>query len=272
MRTDALVRSAVANIRVEPDQRSELFSQALLGHAVEIEEERGRWLHCRFDEGSRGWIQQGSLALIGKDNALFTSEEPIIARTLIARCQSQPMPGAETLMIVTDGSRLIRVGGDGEWAEVLLPDGTKGWLPSRICLEAGKLPTPSPENVRSLAKAYMGIPYSWGGTSSLAVDCSGLTQLIFRLHGVLLPRNSFQQAGEGQELEVSRNWESLQAGDLLFFAEKERIDHMAISIGGASLIHASMSNGCVQRESLDPGSPQFSSRLSGFFRFARRVT
>ncbi|HUX08642.1 MAG TPA: NlpC/P60 family protein [Acidobacteriota bacterium] len=271
MRTDALIKAAIANIRVEPDQRSELFSQALLGHPVEILEERGSWRHCSFDDGSLGWIQQGSLALIFSGNELYMTEETVITRTLISRCQAQPMPGSETLMIITDGSRLIKTGGAGKWAEVLLPDGSKGWLSARICLRAGKLPPPEPAKIKSLAEEYLGLPYAWGGTSSLAVDCSGLVQLIYRLHGVVLPRNSFQQADVGKLIDASGNSNDFQPGDRLFFAEKENIDHVALSAGGAEFIHSSMSNGCVKRESLDPESQLYNGRLATMFRHARRI-
>jgi SH3-like domain-containing protein len=271
MKTDALVKTAVANIRSRPGQRAELFSQALIGHGVEIVEDRGKWLFCGLDDGSQGWIHQGSLSRDADALNMYSGVEGAIVRALVVRVQAEPMPGSETLAVATDGGRLAETGGEGEWSSVMLPDGRAGWLPKRVILRGDRLPTAEPKSIRALALAYLGIPYMWGGTSTLALDCSGLTQLVYRLHGLILPRNSNQQAESGMAVDISSGLNKLLAGDLLFFAEKERVDHVALSLGGTQIVHSSMSNGGVARESLEVGSKNFNARLNSILKSARRV-
>jgi len=271
MSSEALVKTAVAQIRVEPDQRSELFSQATLGHRIRVIERKKRWVNCGFDDKSQGWVHEGSLSFVESIMKLYGEGPLLTARTLLSRVLSEPAPGAYALTILTDGSLLSPESREGEWWKVLLPDNRIGWIPSAVALPDDKKPRASREAISRLALAYLGIPYLWGGTSTLALDCSGLTQLVYRLHGTILPRNSFEQADSGSHIEPGANWENLQSGDLLFFAEGERVDHVALSLGGAELVHASMSNGCVAREALDPDADSFSERLANMFHSARRV-
>jgi len=186
-------------------------------------------------------------------------------------CKSQPQTYSDTIAIATDGSLLVARESEGEWTRVLLPDGRTGWLPTSICISRDSLLPHSEESIRNTALAYLGIPYLWGGTSSLNLDCSGLTQLVFRLHGLVLPRNSFEQAQAGREIDIDEGCNNLRTGDLLFFAEGKRIDHAALSLGGAEFVHASMSNGRVAIESLDPNDAAFNEKLAGLLRSARRV-
>ena len=266
-----IVRRTVAHLRVEANQRSELASQLLFGHAVEVIEQREKWIRCLCDDGMDGWIHRGYLSDEPAAVESYLTEELSVVRAILLRCQSEPGPGAETLVNLTDGSLIFAVETEEEWTRVLLPDGRSGWLPAGTLVERDSLPHPNVESIVRLAKAYLGIPYLWGGTSTLALDCSGLTQLVYRLHGIAIPRNSFDQASVGIEVDRGSGWDWLREGDLLFFAENERIDHVAISTGGAGIIHSSMSNGCVALQSLAPGAAGYSSYLAAMLRCAKRI-
>ncbi|GAA4889006.1 C40 family peptidase [Actinomycetospora straminea] len=84
----------------------------------------------------------------------------------------------------------------------------------------------------SSARAQLGVPYVWGGTTPDGFDCSGLIQFAYEKAGVELPRTSRAQAQEGQEVSV----DSMRPGDLIFF--NEPVSHAGIYIGGGKMIEA----------------------------------
>lgn len=86
------------------------------------------------------------------------------------------------------------------------------------------------------AKQFLGNPYVYGGTSlTNGTDCSGFTQGVYAHFGITTGRSSRDQADKGKEIAVS----SVQPGDLLFYANGDYINHVAIYIGGGQVIHAS---------------------------------
>lgn len=86
------------------------------------------------------------------------------------------------------------------------------------------------------AKQFLGNPYVYGGTSlTNGADCSGFTQAIFGHFGITTGRSSRDQAVKGRQISV----DSVQPGDLLFYASGDYINHVALYIGGGQVIHAS---------------------------------
>lgn len=84
------------------------------------------------------------------------------------------------------------------------------------------------------ALRFLGVPYRWGGTSSFGIDCSGFVQLLYRLHGLYLPRDANQQAKYERMKPISRD--ELVPGDLLFFND---YGHVGMAISHHEFIHAS---------------------------------
>lgn len=107
-------------------------------------------------------------------------------------------------------------------------------------------------DVLTYAKAFLGVPYRYGGTSSNGFDCSGFTLSIFKHFGISLPHTATGQLGYGTE--VSRS--ELQPGDLVFFRDTrvstKAASHVGIYLGDSQFIHASSSTGkCVKIDSLN---------------------
>lgn len=86
--------------------------------------------------------------------------------------------------------------------------------------------------VTTYAKRFLGVPYSYGGSSpSTGFDCSGFVRYVYRHFGVSLPHSSYSQMSFGRR--VLRKY--LKPGDLVFFAGG---GHVGIYIGNNREIDA----------------------------------
>src|SRR4029077_15954749 len=102
---------------------------------------------------------------------------------------------------------------------------------------------PTADDYLKTAESFIGIPYLWGGTTALGLDCSGLVQQVYRFNGVALPRDADQQAMLGRRVEKAR------AGDLMFFGA-DRVTHVALATSATEFIHAPMKGGVVAHSRL----------------------
>jgi cell wall-associated NlpC family hydrolase len=109
----------------------------------------------------------------------------------------------------------------------------------------------------------LGVPYKNGGQTPAGFDCSGFTQYVFALHGVVLPRGVSEQFRLGKSVAATE----VVPGDLIFFATSgEGPSHVAIAVGSHSFVHAPSSKGVVRVEEL--GLSYWAQRLIG----VRRMT
>jgi cell wall-associated NlpC family hydrolase len=127
--------------------------------------------------------------------------------------------------------------------------------------------TETPQTVRyklvSMARAFLGLPYRWGGMSEKSgADCSGLVKMIFaRLH-VNLPRTSREQIESGEDVPMDK----LEAGDLVFFSSQGATpNHVGLYIGNRQFLHAEKKAGRVIITDLK--QPWYAKRFLG----ARRI-
>lgn len=218
----------VTEIHAEPHLSSMPVSALMHGEEFAVLDVAGEWAwgYCLHDD-YLGYLR---FADLGDD---FTATHVVSApATLLV---TQPSIKAPVLARYPMGAQIV-CGEPSECGKFLACEG--GWLPTAHLSEPGKVEG-SPAD---LAEKLVGVPYSWGGCSGDALDCSGLVQLVFGLLGVNAPRDAdMQQAGFGEELGAG---DKLQRGDLVFFP-----GHVGIMADGANLIHA---NGAAMAVSIEP--------------------
>lgn len=201
---------SIVPVRKEPDHRAEMVTQWLFGETAEVLERKPNWSRLLFDhDGYEGWVDNKQLEA----------------------CHT---PNLDPDLRVIDQSTVVDLGE----RQVLLPygavvpfyeEGTILWQDRRVPVSAVTNHRPDLERADLLElylHPFLGAPYLWGGRTPSGVDCSGLTQLVFILMGIYLPRDAHQQAAEGDAVELL---DLSEPGDLAFFEDPEgRIVHVGI--------------------------------------------
>jgi len=155
-----------------------------------------------------------------------------------APIRAQPRDGAEQVTQALRGDSL-QVGErrDG-WVQVTTDYGYPGWIREEaLC---GDDPV-------SLAQSFLGTPYEWGGLSANGIDCSGLVHLAFRLAGLAVPRDAWQQEAAAEAVTAGEEL----PGDLVTYGE-ERADHVAFWLGDGRILHATAREGLGVVEEEEP--------------------
>ncbi|MEN9700183.1 MAG: hypothetical protein RLZZ301_1381 [Bacteroidota bacterium] len=204
----------IAPIRAEQADRSEQISQLLFGEMVEI---------IGFGQP---WVRVKSLLDHYEGYLDFKHLLPLTEKELRRWLDQFQYATEKTLEIESPYGRLLLSKG----ACVGASDFQIGaWQFER------SVSVPSMKTCWEHAYEYLNSPYLWGGKSLFGIDCSGLTQMVFRLQGINLPRDAYQQAEGGQEI----TFEDRQENDLLFFQNAEgKVIHVGILGAGDQLIHA----------------------------------
>lgn len=272
-RPAALITLSVANLRKEPDHRSELVTQAVMGTPVAILREKNGWLYIQTPDRYTGWTEASSL----KRYDVAAMEAWKTAGRVIYTAPTGWITGNDGKAVVSDitgGAIVVKTGQEGGLASVLLPDGRKGYVEASLLAgfdDFRKQGPPAADALIRTALEYMGIPYLWGGSSPKAADCSGFMQSVFFRNGMLLLRDASQQATLGTRVETRNGLNLLQPGDLLFFGNPatQHVTHVALYLGNLDYIHAS---GCVHIASLDPANENYNEDRRNALLFAGRLT
>ena len=235
-----------------------LDTQLLLGERVEVLEVDGDWTRIAVPDqpapadprGYPVWVPLRQLtALPPPDTGELVT---VVTPTAVLR-------SADGTIEVSFGTTLPLVGGAGAIDIVGLPGGHGSMTVAATAVTAAGL-TPTGASIVATARRFLGLPYLWGGTSGFGFDCSGLVHLIYRAHGVVLPRDSDPQSKAA--VAVSRS--DLQPGDLVFFSSGGVAYHVAL-YAGSGLIIDSPSPGYAVEE-----IPLASMPIAGDYSGARR--
>jgi len=233
----AVVSRGSVDLRATPDRGSELVDQALLGERVTILGRQDGWAYVQGEDGYFGWLESGDLAFASGGADQGGAERIVVVHGAAVR--AAPGPEAEIIDVLSPGTVVI----DGAATDFI--GCGDGWLARSDTARSDELPgrPPTAADLLATAETFLGAPYLWGGLSARGIDCSGLTQQVYRLNGVALPRDADQQAVFGRPVEAAL------PGDLFFFGS-DSVTHTAIATGPRSYIHAPRKGGAVEHGEL----------------------
>ena len=231
----AICHLSMIPVRSEPSDKSEMVSQLLFGESVEVIDKHDSWRKVRILlDDYIGWVDKKQLIPIDEDETKKITSGPQTFSLDIVQIvifhQSNIIP-------IVLGSTLPSY------------DDKKFRMATTEYLYDGNVKTISstePEKVIEHAYMYLNAPYLWGGRSPFGIDCSGYTQMVYKLCGIFLKRDAQQQSQQGKTINLL---EESKAGDLAFFDNAEgKIVHTGIILSNNKIIHAS---GKVNVDKLD---------------------
>ncbi|QSB28604.1 C40 family peptidase [Flavobacterium sp. CLA17] len=223
---------AIVPVRAEPSDRSEIVTQLLFGEHIEIVERQNQWarIKIQFDD-YEGWVDSKQYQVISEANYKQLSNEAIILNADLIDYISAP---ENLLLPIPLGASLSFLNNSEINTSNFEFEGTK---------TSGVKPKSALINT---AFMYLNAPYLWGGKTPFGIDCSGFTQMVYKLNGYKIHRDASQQALDGESLSFI---EESEAGDLAFFDNDEgNIIHVGIIMDNNYIIHAS---GKVRIDRLD---------------------
>lgn len=269
-----IIRISVAQLRKEPHFSAEMISQAIMGSEIRILKSGKRYFYyCQMEDGYLGWMSKSSF-VTGNENFIenWRKVKKLVVTSLFCQVWEKRTENSNPVSDLVRGNKIILIKSHRKWYQVRLPDGRKGYVKSKFVIKEETLRkkyNPDANQIIKTAKTLLGHPYLWGGNSVKALDCSGFTQSVFKLHGIQLSRDANMQVHEGVEVSIEDNLKYLKKADLIFFGRSnERITHVGIYIGDHRFIHSS---GFVQIDSLNPEDENYNEYRQNGLRAVRRV-
>lgn len=218
---------SIVPLRAVASDSSEMVSQVLYGETFAILEKSKKWSRIQLSyDNYEGWIDNKQYVDISqKDYQTITTQPKSYSSNLVD-------------MVTTSSSEFLSICiGSNIDASYFLKHDFDGEKLAGIQVKS---------NIIETAHMYINSPYLWGGKTPFGIDCSGFTQMVYKINGYQLLRDASQQATQGESLSFI---EESEPGDLAFFDNEEgNIIHVGIIMKDNHIIHA---HGKVRIDRLD---------------------
>ena len=222
---------SIIPVRLEPNNRSEMTTQLIFGEHFKILESIKKWSKIQISHDKYvGWISNNQIQEINfEEYEKLDKEIPTLSTDILDIIESdfnQPIVIGSVLPTFKSDHALIN-----NKMYKFTGNTTQGFTQRKHLINN--------------AMVFLNAPYLWGGRTPFGIDCSGFTQIIYRLQGIKIPRDAYQQINLGQEI----NLNNCKEGDLAFFENKSgKITHVGLILENNKIIHAS---GQVRIDKLD---------------------
>ncbi|MGC1390992.1 MAG: C40 family peptidase [Bacteroidales bacterium] len=218
-------------LRSGPSHKTEMLSQILFGEKYSVIGNAGSWMKIEtiFDK-CQGWIDMDHLQHSPVNNI---SCGHVLNRSLLS------YKNDKTKIILEAGCEIF----NPDFEDKLFYVGNNQYTTSN---EFNNKYISTNDTITDTAMKFINSPFLWGGRIPSGIDCSGFTQLIYKIQGIPIPRNSLQQAEIGKNIDFI---DQSEPGDLAFFDnDRGKISHVGVILSKGLVIHAS---GRVRIDSID---------------------
>ncbi len=256
----AVANKNIVPVRRDPDEKSEYIDELLLGMVVEILwEDKNDFLFINTKYNYKGYVNKKDLIVDETSVNNWIDKSNIIVIGSYIDITQGTAYNTPVILSAVRGSHLISCNEEiSKRTKVMLPDGRVGWIRSNNIKKKEKLDFEKDEdiirdNIVKTALSYLGTQFRWGGKSSLGVDSSGFTCMVYLLNNIIIWRDSDFKEGYFKEISI----DELKKGDLIYFPE-----HTAIYIGNNKFIHSSGVDSGVIISSLNPEDNDYKETLA----------
>lgn len=264
------------NVREQPTTESEVVGKIPTNGACEILETLDGWY--KITSGSVQGYVSAEFILTGDEaynKAIEIQSEVAVVTCDVLNLREQPNTECEVMEQVATGQELEIISKrDDNWVEIKVDDATTGFactdfveykvtLPTGFTMQELQVQveegiTQKRVDVCEYAKQFLGNPYVWGGTSlTNGCDCSGFVKGVYEHFGYYLSRTSAAQANNGTRVSL----DELKPGDLVFYSNGSRINHVAMYIGNGQIIQAKSEKYGIVISGFDYRSPYCAVRI-----------
>jgi len=209
-------------LRSGPSHKAEMLSQLLFGEKYRILDQKGHWMKVEnlFDN-YQGWLDMDHLQHSEDRNS---TTGLVLNRSLLCYKQDKTKLVLEAGCEIYDPDFRSKTFSAGKNSYTSINEFSNNYITTK-------------ESFPDTALKFINSPYIWGGRVPSGIDCSGLTQLVYKIHGVRIPRDSRQQVEIGEAVNFI---DETKPGDLVFFDDEQgSISHVGMIFSHGLIIHAS---------------------------------